>query len=160
MEKYLRFFRKQKAEAEITAETTSVLFDRSERYSALLYSLAEGLNPITGEDFPEGTIDQPEIIRALYAGAAALSGKSAGTIRSKRNPNAGEKWSAEDDRLLMAEYNDGASIKELAKKLGRSELAIHMRIDKQLTNEIRKNNRTESQNDNRIREAMQNRKIR
>ena len=152
MDKYLRFFRKSKSNQDSAPETVNVLSERKEQYAAMLYSLAEGLNPITGEEFGEGVMDQPDIIRALYAGANALSGKSRDKKKSNRNPNAGEKWTAEDDASLMAEYGNGASIRNLAKMFGRSELAIRMRIDKLaekagIAEEYKKN-------------AMQNRKIR
>lgn len=45
---------------------------RSEAYSAILYSLAEGIHPVTGDALPDGLIDQPDVIRALYAGARML----------------------------------------------------------------------------------------
>jgi hypothetical protein len=45
---------------------------RSQAYSAILYSLAEGIHPVTGDPLPDGLIDQPDIIRALYAGARKL----------------------------------------------------------------------------------------
>lgn len=45
---------------------------RSEAYSAILYSLAEGIHPVTGDTLPDGLIDQPKVIRALYAGARML----------------------------------------------------------------------------------------
>lgn len=45
---------------------------RSEAYSAILYSLAEGIHPVTGDTLPDGLIDQSDVIRALFAGARML----------------------------------------------------------------------------------------
>jgi hypothetical protein len=45
---------------------------RSEAYAAILYALAEGIHPVTGDLLPEGLIDRPDVIRALYAGARML----------------------------------------------------------------------------------------
>ena len=45
---------------------------RPEAYSAILYALAEGVHPFTGDLLPDGLIDQPDVIRALYAGARLL----------------------------------------------------------------------------------------
>lgn len=45
---------------------------RPEAYSAILYALAEGIHPVTGDFLPDCLIDQPDVIRALFAGARAL----------------------------------------------------------------------------------------
>ena len=152
MEKYLKFFRRASNDSDSTSETASILTDKKGQYAALLYSLAEGINPITGEEFGEGVMDQPDIIRALYAGASALSGKSSSKNKSSRNPNSGEKWTSDDDMVLLREYGNGASIRNLAKMFGRSELAIQMRLNKL-------NEKTEINADYK-KSAMQNRKIR
>ena len=42
----------------------------------------------------------------------------------------GEKWTAEEDELLLAEYADKIPIREIAKLHGRSNGAIKSRIEK------------------------------
>ena len=45
-------------------------------------------------------------------------------------PNANKKWTKADDKTLFKMYNEGKSIKFIASKMGRSQTAIAMRLNK------------------------------
>lgn len=49
-----------------------------------------------------------------------------------RYPNAYKPWTAEDDRLLLAKYQEGVSPNELVALLGRQPSAVRARLDKLL----------------------------
>ncbi len=98
--------------------------------------LASGADPLTGEVFPpEHAIQHPEIIRALYVAAIALSSEGSKTKAAKvRNSNlpekAGTPWSDDEDRELLAAFDNGCSEKELAASHQRTPFAIRSRLIK------------------------------
>lgn len=47
-----------------------------------------------------------------------------------KNPNANKKWTRSADKFLLTLYHEGKSIKYIAKKMGRSQTSIVMRIGK------------------------------
>jgi ATP-dependent DNA helicase PIF1 len=51
-------------------------------------------------------------------------------------PNAYKPWQANDDELLKQEFQNGVSIKELSKKLGRHEGSITMRLQKHFGEDV------------------------
>ena len=140
--------------------TANRLSDKNHYYADILYNLANGIDPATGETIVDEILDQPDIIRALHAGALALEktvhpSASAENFRygekKKSTPiNAGAKWTKEDDSLLLEAYNNGESIEDLAIGFGRTEYAITMRLDR-LLNAV---------SEDEIRNALQKRKIR
>ena len=101
-------------------------------YSAILYSLAEGIHPLTGDALPERMIDQPDVIRALFAGARALESGQPDDLPSPKpgRENAGKPWSEEDDKSLLEQHAAGLSTSKIARTLKRSEFAIQVRLDK------------------------------
>lgn len=111
-------------------------------YSKILYELANGTNPMTGEENDEWILEQPEIIRALYAGALALDKLTEEPTFPEETPiikanepkpsNSGKKWTSEDDTILFEAFNNGESISDLAVDFGRSEHAIAARLEKLL----------------------------
>lgn len=113
------------------------------QFSEILHSLASGINPITGEAFMEGILDQPDIIRALYAGSEALIKTTAHQLLASRHKsdggekskpeNSGAPWKKEDDDLLLESFNNGASIGQLAEDFGRSKHAIERRLERLIT---------------------------
>ena len=84
---------------------------------SILSTLANGINPSTGEVFPpDSPYQQPEVVRALYVATRSLEGgnrspKSRGSLPT----NAGKPWTEEDDRRLLAEFDRGQSLQELAR---------------------------------------------
>jgi len=77
----------------------------------ILRSLAMGINPITGELFPDGLIDQPDVIRALFLGAAVLDG-----------------WDDKESRKECVRNPDGQALRE---KCGTSIRALERQLAQQ-----------------------------
>lgn len=99
-------------------------------YAEILHSLAEGVNPVTGEVLPDGVLDQPKVIRALFAAERALREKKQ-TDRA-RPENAGKLWSPEDDAMLRSLYGEGLSDGQIAQRMGRSKYSITLRLERMI----------------------------
>ncbi len=98
----------------------------------ILESLCEGINPSTGEIFPDDSLyQQPDIIRALFKATKALEFME-NTNKKKKvfHENAGKSWYEEDDEKLIEQFDLGMSIKELAKNHQRTAGAIKARLTK------------------------------
>jgi hypothetical protein len=116
----------------------------------VLALLADGVHPLTGESFPQGSPYQhAEIVRALYCGLRCLQANSRaaemtteppgapGTERtasaapsSASKGNAGKPWSADEERELLERFDAGVLPGELAKQHGRSVAGIEARLEK------------------------------
>lgn len=93
----------------------------------LLKGLADGVNPITGEQLaPEDSCNQPDIIRALHTAVAVLEKKAE---KGKQTPeNAGKPWSPEDEGILNEMFDKGCSSKEICDYFKRTKGAIAARL--------------------------------
>lgn len=108
------------------------------RTLAILNALAEGVHPQTGEVFPtDSPYYSPEVIRALYNAIRMLDGlQSDSRTRSQVRPrsgaptNAGKLWNEDEDRRLLAEFDAGKSLKELAGLHQRTYAGIEARLEK------------------------------
>ena len=108
----------------------------------ILKTLAEGIDPGTGEQFPPGsTYQQPDTVRALFSairmletpGATssgqALAKQASAPVSGKSAPeNAGRPWSEAEDIRLGNSFDAGKSIEELAAIHKRSKWAIEARL--------------------------------
>ncbi|MFZ6713041.1 hypothetical protein [Undibacterium sp. TC9W] len=111
-----------------------------QKAKTILESLALGIHPETGDALPdEGIFNQPQIIRALFLAAQALGAgrqetevamaKSASNEKQKSLPtNAGKPWTAIDDTELLAAFDAGAQVSEIAREFGRSRGSINSRL--------------------------------
>jgi len=105
-----------------------------EKALAILQALSNGVDPFTGEQFPAASPYQhPDVVRALYQAARAL--ESAATAQKRQAArtsagNAGKPWTKEEDERLVAAFDAGRSIDDLAAQHGRSRLAIEARLAK------------------------------
>ncbi len=100
------------------------------RTREILQSLADGIDPYSGEIFPPNSPYQhPDTVRALYAVLPLLE-----ETAKPRNPTlpaqAGKAWSSEEDAHLMEAFDAGTSIAELAKSHARTRGAITARLVK------------------------------
>ncbi len=102
------------------------------RYAQILYALAEGVHPATGETMPDILRNDPEIARALFYGAQALDKDESAPRRKNLPANAGKAWKQEEDEFLKQAYAEGMSMEVIARKMGRSRLAIEMRVQKRI----------------------------
>ena len=98
----------------------------------IIATLADGVNPLTGEEFPKDSVyNNPEIIRTLFAAVEALKQEARGEAR-KRNrqlpANAGQPWSPEQDEKLASMFDRGTTIRQLAESHQRTKGAIASRL--------------------------------
>jgi len=96
----------------------------------IIESLADGIDPETGEILPEqSAFNSSQVVRALFVAAKALDKAVKREQRDNSLPdNAGKSWSDEEDKELLSAFDTGISAKELATKHGRTQGAITSRL--------------------------------
>ena len=97
---------------------------------AIVRSLANGVDPESGEVFtPDSAYQRPQVVRALSAAAAALERiERFERRRQQRPPKTGEPWSEEEDRKLLAAFDGGRALQELAAAHERTMGAVRARL--------------------------------
>ena len=98
----------------------------------LIETLATGVDPLTGEPFdPDNPCQHPEVVRALCLAVRALDERRMRLERQKALPaNVGKPWSNEEDTLLVAGFNAGRKLAELAIEHQRTAAGIQARLEK------------------------------
>jgi hypothetical protein len=114
----------------------------------LLDTLANGIDPFTGKQFPaDSPYQHPEVVRALCHAVrllapptprpqrtdAATPGASAAKTApraSGRPAKSGKPWSQSEDEQLLAGYDAGQTIEALARSFERSRLGVEARLAK------------------------------
>ena len=95
------------------------------RAREIIRSLAEGVDPTTGEVLPtESVFNSPDVIRALYTIWEATASPSTDPLR-----NAGKPWTKAEDDKLRDEFSEKLKISDIAKEHGRTYGAIESRLD-------------------------------
>ena len=97
---------------------------------AVVRSLANGVDPETGEVFPsESAYQRAQTVRALYAAAEALEKAERFERRKRELPaKTGEPWSEDEDRKLLAAFDAGRALQELAAAHERTMGAVRARL--------------------------------
>ena len=97
---------------------------------AVVRSLANGVDPETGEVFPpESAYQRPHVVRALYEAAAALERMERFERRKAQMPaKTGEAWTEDEDRKLLAGFDAGRALQELAAAHERTMGAVRARL--------------------------------
>ncbi|RXT02764.1 hypothetical protein [Ammoniphilus sp. CFH 90114] len=103
-----------------------------ERAYEIVGLLAEGRDPYTREELPQGSpYQQGDTVRAL---SLALDGLKLMENKRKKADlqlgNSGQPWSKEEDRELVKAFKCGQSISELARSHQRTSGAIASRLTK------------------------------
>jgi hypothetical protein len=100
---------------------------------SVVSALANGINPLTGEVLAaDSPYQSSTIVRALYVAIRALEQ----TARRRTRPrtgmpgNAGKLWTEEEDGRLLAGFDEGQSIGDLARVHGRTQAGIQARLEK------------------------------
>lgn len=97
----------------------------------IVAALADGINPLTGEVFPlDSPYQSPDIVRALFLARTALDAKGRVRPRSGLPDNAGKPWNAEEDSRLLADFERGLSLVDLARSHARTAAGIQARLEK------------------------------
>jgi hypothetical protein len=101
------------------------------RALTIVSALASGVNPLSGEIFSvDSPYQSPDVIRALYSAVRAL--EAAGRRRTRgsdtASSNAGKPWSEDEDRQLLAGFDGGRPLAELAQAHGRTRGGIQARL--------------------------------
>ena len=99
---------------------------------AVVRSLANGIDPESGEVFPpESVYQRPQVVRALYSAAAALEHAEHTERRKAQLPQkTGEPWSEDEDRKLLAAFDAGRALQELASAHERTTVGVRARLVK------------------------------
>ena len=98
----------------------------------IVRALASGVDPVTGDAFPaESAYQRAQIVRALYEAASALE-RSARFERKRAQlpPKTGVAWTGEEDRRLLAAFDGGRALGEVAAEHERTQGAIRARLVK------------------------------
>lgn len=103
-----------------------------EKALEIIRLLADGVDPATGEVFPDDSpYHQPDVIRALHRAAGALQNTARNERKRARLPtNQGKPWTPEADKLLVREFDAGRPLEELASKFERTVGSIQARLYK------------------------------
>lgn len=97
------------------------------RAKEIVYTLAEGVDPTTGEVLPaEHICNNVEVVRAFYA----LLQQEVPTSKKKVPENSGKKWTEDDDKLLKELFERGMKKSQLQKTFMRSRASIEARLVK------------------------------
>jgi hypothetical protein len=100
----------------------------------IVRALADGIDPNTGETFPEGTPYQhPQVIRALMTAVQALDQQLTDQSHIHSPVRAGKPWDRAEDEQLARDFEAGATVVQLAKRHERTLGSIRSRIEKLVT---------------------------
>jgi DNA-binding transcriptional regulator YbjK len=99
---------------------------------AVIRSLANGVDPVTGEVFPaESAYQRPLVVRALYEAASALERQERVSRRKSQLPaKTGEPWTEDEDRKLLSAFDQGKCLQDLAAHHERTMGAVRARLVK------------------------------
>ena len=98
----------------------------------IVRALADGVNPITGEAYPEHSpYAEPRTLSALYAAVDIMDKEVEREKRKLRLPaNFGKPWTEEEDRTVIAEFDAATPIQEMARRHARTQGSIRLRLEK------------------------------
>jgi hypothetical protein len=99
---------------------------------SVVRSLANGVDPASGEVFaPDSPYQRAETVRALFAAAEALERSERFSRRRGDLPaKAGQPWSEDEDRKLLASFDSGRGLPELAAAHERTQTGVRARLVK------------------------------
>jgi hypothetical protein len=98
----------------------------------IVRALADGVNPITGEAYPEQSpYAEPRTLRALYSAVDLMSREVEREKRRERLPaNFGKPWTEAEDQALTGEFDAGMVMTEIARRHARTQSSIRLRLEK------------------------------
>jgi hypothetical protein len=98
----------------------------------IVQALADGVNPVTGEAYPDHSpYAEPRTLRALYSAVDLMQKEIEREKRRERLPaNFGKPWTAEEDMAAVSEYDSGLTLAEMARRHLRTQSSIRLRLEK------------------------------
>ena len=98
----------------------------------IVRALADGVNPVTGEAYPETSpYAEPRTLRALYSAVDLMTKEIEREKRRERLPaNFGKPWTAEEDQAAISEFDSGITLPEMARRHLRTQSSIRLRLEK------------------------------
>jgi hypothetical protein len=98
----------------------------------IVKALADGVNPVTGESYPEDSpYAEPRALRALFSAVDLMQREVERERRRERLPaNFGKPWSDGEDRAIATAFDGGATIPDMARKHARTQGSIRLRLEK------------------------------
>ena len=98
----------------------------------IVQALADGVNPVTGEAYPDHSpYAEPRSLRALYFAVDLMQKEIEREKRRERLPaNFGKPWTAEEDQAAMSEFDSGLTLPEMARRHLRTQSSIRLRLEK------------------------------
>ena len=98
----------------------------------IVRALADGVNPITGEAYPEHSpYAEPRTLRALFAAVDIMDKEVEREKRKQRLPaNFGKPWTEGEDAMLVAEFDSSVPMPEMARRHARTQSSIRLRLEK------------------------------
>jgi len=99
---------------------------------AIIRSLANGVDPESGEVFPtESSYQRPLTVRALYHAVDALERQAQVERRKQQLPaKTGEPWTEDEDRKLLSAFDAGDALGDLATAHQRTQTGVRARLVK------------------------------
>jgi hypothetical protein len=104
-----------------------------DRAKEIIRSLADGINPQTGNAFPpDSPYQQADTVRALHVALEALQGGQARPARptDPNRPQIGKNWTREEEDKLVEAFKARKPIPEIATAHGRTTGGITARLVK------------------------------
>jgi hypothetical protein len=98
----------------------------------ILRALIQGVHPSSGMELPSGTVlQEANVLRALLVAVKGLELEAARAQRRSRLPsNSGRIWTAQEEAALLAAFQAGDALQEIATRHGRSLRAVEDRLEK------------------------------
>ena len=98
----------------------------------IVRALADGVNPVTGEQYPQDSpYAEPRALRALFSAVDLMQREVDRERRRERLPaNFGKPWGEAEDRAIALEFDSGATISDLARRHSRTQSSIRLRLEK------------------------------
>lgn len=98
----------------------------------IVRSLANGVDPATGEVFAaDSPYQRADTVRALFAATQALERAERVESRKGELPaNSGTPWTEEEDRRLLASFDAGRGLAEIAGAHARTQAGVRGRLVK------------------------------
>ena len=98
----------------------------------IVKALADGVNPVTGEQYPgESPYAEPRALRALFAAVDLMQREVDRERRRERLPaNFGKPWTEGEDKAIAAAFDAGVAVPDMARRHARTQGSIRLRLEK------------------------------